>query len=54
MNSYKKIKLSDFVYMNPGSVSIPKGDSTNAYMIWEGSVFIWKSMDGSECMRFEA
>lgn len=38
-------KFSDFIYMNPGSVSIPKEDSPNSYMILENSVFEWKDLD---------
>lgn len=35
-------------YLNPGSVSIPKGDSKRSYMICEGGVFTWKTLDGEE------
>lgn len=38
-------KFSDFIYMNPGSVSIPKEDSPNSYMILENSLFEWKDLD---------
>ena len=44
----------DYVYMNPGSVSIPKEDSTYGYMTLEDGLFIWKDFDGNELMRFEA
>lgn len=33
-------------YMNPGSVSIPKGNSSHGYMIYNGR-FLWKDMDGT-------
>ena len=36
----------NFVYMNPGSVSIPKENSPHGYMIWEGEEMQWKSLDG--------
>ena len=32
-------------YINPGSVSIPKGGSTNSYLIFENLKFIWKDLD---------
>lgn len=41
-----------FVYMNPGSVSIPKEMSPNGYMTLEGGEFIWKSFDDGEWLRY--
>ena len=35
------------LYLNPGSVSIPKADSVNGYMTLEDSTFAWKSLDGT-------
>lgn len=43
-----------YIYMNPGSVAIPKGDSTYGYMTLEDNRFIWKDFEGAELMRFEA
>ena len=37
----------DYVYMNPGSVSIPKEESHHGYMILEDGVFLWKDFDGN-------
>lgn len=37
----------DFVYMNPGSVSIPKDNSHHGYMIMEGKQFVWKDFEGN-------
>ena len=37
-------------YMNPGSVSIPKGGSDFSYMIYENRVFTWKNLDGKSYM----
>lgn len=34
------------IYMNPGSVSIPKENSPHSYMIFDGKQFLWKSLDG--------
>ena len=36
-----------FRYYNPGSVSIPKGDSRHGYMIMENGVFTWKTPNGT-------
>ena len=41
-----------FVYMNPGSVSIPKEESHHGYMIYENGVFIWKDFDGNEIKKY--
>ena len=35
------------LYLNPGSVSIPKMDSAHSYMTLEEGAFCWKSLDGS-------
>ena len=34
-----------YVYMNPGSVSIPKDGSGHSYMIFENGIFTWKTFD---------
>ena len=33
-------------YINPGSVSIPKENSWNGYIVLENGDFIWKNLDG--------
>lgn len=38
---------NDNLYLNPGSVSIPKENSPNGYMIFENGVFEWKDLDGT-------
>ena len=37
---------SDNLYLNPGSVSIPKAESKHSYMIMNESEFTWNSLDG--------
>ena len=37
---------TDFLYLNPGSVSIPKEGSARGYMTWEDGVFQWKTLEG--------
>ena len=34
------------LYLNPGSVSIPKADSAHSYMLLEGNVCWWKDLEG--------
>jgi putative phosphoesterase len=34
------------LYLNPGSVSIPKSQSPNSYMTMEESTFYWKTLNG--------
>ena len=38
--------MADFIYMNPGSVSIPKENSAHGYMFYDQE-FIWKDLDGN-------
>ncbi len=42
----------DYVYLNPGSVSIPKNGNENSYMIYENGRFIIKNIEGSEIRNF--
>lgn len=35
-----------YVFLNPGSVSLPKGDGIHSYMIYENGVFTTKNLDG--------
>ena len=39
------------IYMNPGSVSLPKEASWHGYMVIENGVFLWKDLEGKEFMR---
>ena len=36
--------MGDFVYMNCGSVSIPKESSAHSYMVLEDGKFLWKNL----------
>ena len=36
----------DYVYLNPGSVSIPKENSPHSYMMMSDSLLEWKNLDG--------
>ena len=39
-------EMDGFVYMNPGSVSIPKENSPHSYMVYENRQFLWKDLEG--------
>ncbi len=39
-------KVQNFLYLNPGSVSIPKENSAHSYMTLTGNTFEWKSLSG--------
>ena len=41
----KCTEYENYIYMNPGSVSIPKEDSHHGYMIYENNTFFWKDFD---------
>lgn len=49
----KCIEYDNYIYMNPGSVSIPKEKSWYGYMTLENGVFTWKDLDGEEKMQYE-
>ncbi|MCL2496420.1 MAG: phosphodiesterase [Clostridiales bacterium] len=36
-----------YLYLNPGSVSLPRGGSKNGYLIMEENVFTWKDLAGN-------
>ncbi len=41
------------VYLNPGSVSIPKENSAHGYMTLTDNIFEWKNLDGDVYNRFD-
>ena len=41
----------DFVYLNPGSVSIPKEGSCHSYMTYEDGIFLWKNIEDGSVYR---
>ncbi|MCC8139906.1 MAG: phosphodiesterase [Lachnospiraceae bacterium] len=43
----------DYIYMNPGSVAIPKEGSAHSYMSYEDGVFLWKELDGKIYKSYE-
>lgn len=40
-------ELDGYVYLNPGSVSLPKEGSRHSYMTFDGERFDWKDLDGT-------
>lgn len=36
----------EYCFMNPGSLSLPKGDGVNSYLIYEDGVFYTKNLQG--------
>ena len=43
----------DYTYLNPGSISIPKGGSSHGYLTFEDGVFTRYSMDGVAEMKYD-
>ncbi len=39
-----------FIYVNPGSVSIPKENSEHGYILLDGNTLEWKNLDGEVYM----
>ena len=44
----KCVDHGNYIYMNPGSVAIPKDGSRHSYMIWDGAKFEWKDLETGE------
>ena len=42
----KCVEHESYVYMNPGSVSIPKECSHHGYILLDKDIFLWKDLDG--------
>ena len=40
------------IYMNPGSVSIPKENSAHGYIVFDDGTFTWKDFEGNTHMNF--
>lgn len=45
--------IGDNLYINPGSVSIPKEDSYHGYLMIDGDCFLWKSMEGTVMQEYK-
>ena len=45
--------IRGLTYINPGSVSLPRGGSEHSYILFDGKTFIWKNLQGTEFNRFE-
>ena len=41
------------LYLNPGSVSIPKEGSAHSYMTLEEETFLWKTLEGEVYRELE-
>jgi Predicted phosphoesterase len=41
----------NFLYVNPGSVSIPKNGSAHSYCLYENGILRWLDLEGGETMR---
>ena len=48
----ENINDNGIMYLNPGSVSIPKDNSKNSYIVLTDTEFIWKDIDGKEYMQY--
>ena len=49
----KCVEYADYVYMNPGSASIPKENSHHGYMTIEDGLFLWKDFERNIMMKYE-
>lgn len=42
----------DYIYLNPGSVSIPKAGNENSYMMYENGTFSIRNLEGEEIQHY--
>ena len=49
----KCVEHENYLYINPGSVSIPKEGSAHSYLILEDGHLSWKSLDGATYMEYD-
>ena len=47
----KCVEHSDFIYMNPGAVSIPKEETPHSFMTLEEGKFLWKNLETMEIYK---
>ena len=45
------VEETDYIQLNPGSVSIPKENSPHSYMTFDGKVFLWKNLETGEIYK---
>ena len=48
----KCVEHEEYLYINPGSVSIPKENSAHSYLILEDGSLIWKNLQGEAYMEY--
>ncbi len=46
--------FSEYMYLNPGSVSIPKNGMPRSYMLLDGETFTWKTLEGEAFNQYRA
>ncbi len=46
------VEKPNFVYANPGSVSIPKENSPRSYLLYEQGRLVWKDLAGDPYMEY--
>lgn len=44
-------EYENFTYINPGSVSLPKENSHNSYLVLENKKFLWKDVETGEIFK---
>ena len=48
----KCVEHKSYIYMNPGSATLPKEDSHHGYMIIQDGEFLWKDFAGNVVKRY--
>lgn len=50
---YEMEDMGEYIYINPGSISLPKNNNKNSYIIYEDNVFILKDLEQNIIKTFE-
>jgi len=50
-NCYAFNDTDGHIFVNPGSVSIPKENSPHSYMTYENGTFLWKDVETGEVYK---
>jgi len=45
-------EVGEFIYINPGSVSMPKEDSHHGYILFENDIFYWRDFDKNTVKKY--
>ena len=48
------VAFGEYMYLNPGSVSLPKNGMPRSYLVLDGETFTWKTLEGEVFNQYRA